>query len=222
MQAYSNPKRAYDPRALPDIEVFHIDASGRDEAGNPFVLPHEPGEPAEGLVEGWYWWACFPGCLPDGEPVGPFGSDVEALTDAQEGIEDDDEEDVAPDLTAVLSAKLRPVCSPRLGALVAHLLGERWTEPFLWSMSCTSDGFLIVTPAMEVITDDGDVEVEVQHDQMLGDAIDAVRNLRGVAEHASLDDAETAELARLWNTKVCKDFWAEAYRWAANAPKVGG
>ncbi|HET9285732.1 MAG TPA: hypothetical protein VFR24_27590 [Candidatus Angelobacter sp.] len=21
---------------------------------------------------GWYWWPCFPGCLPDGDPVGQF------------------------------------------------------------------------------------------------------------------------------------------------------
>lgn len=21
---------------------------------------------------GWYWHACFPGCMPDGEPEGPF------------------------------------------------------------------------------------------------------------------------------------------------------
>ena len=30
----------------------------------------------------WYWWACFPGCLPDGEPIGPFDSEQHATTDA--------------------------------------------------------------------------------------------------------------------------------------------
>lgn len=34
---------------------------------------------------GWYWWACFPGCLPDGEPNGPFGSAEEAMKDARYG-----------------------------------------------------------------------------------------------------------------------------------------
>ena len=33
--------------------------------------------------EGWFWWACFPGCLPDGEPTGPFTSEDETIEDAQ-------------------------------------------------------------------------------------------------------------------------------------------
>ena len=33
---------------------------------------------------GWYWHACFPGCLPDGEMSGPFGSSRDALEDADE------------------------------------------------------------------------------------------------------------------------------------------
>ena len=33
---------------------------------------------------GWYWWACFPGCLPDGDPMGPFASSRLALEDADE------------------------------------------------------------------------------------------------------------------------------------------
>ena len=32
---------------------------------------------------GWYWWPCFPGCLPDGDPMGPFETENEAITDAQ-------------------------------------------------------------------------------------------------------------------------------------------
>jgi hypothetical protein len=36
------------------------------------------------LKEGWYWWPCFPGCLPDAEePTGPFETSVEAYSDAQ-------------------------------------------------------------------------------------------------------------------------------------------
>lgn len=31
---------------------------------------------------GWYWHACQPGCLPDGEPCGPFASSRQALEDA--------------------------------------------------------------------------------------------------------------------------------------------
>ena len=34
--------------------------------------------------EGWYWWPCFPGCLPCGEPNGPFSTSYRARTDADE------------------------------------------------------------------------------------------------------------------------------------------
>lgn len=40
-------------------------------------------EPGEFLPPGWYWWACFPGCLPDGPPCGPFDSEEDAADDAQ-------------------------------------------------------------------------------------------------------------------------------------------
>ena len=36
-----------------------------------------------GLEPGFYWWSCFPGCLPDGEPSGPFDTAQEAYDDAQ-------------------------------------------------------------------------------------------------------------------------------------------
>lgn len=83
MQAYSDPKRESDPHALPDLEIFEVDDRGYS-GGVPFVLPHEPGEQALGLTEpGWYWQSCFPGCLPDSEPVGPFDTEAEALQNAQ-------------------------------------------------------------------------------------------------------------------------------------------
>lgn len=34
--------------------------------------------------EGFYWRACFPGCLPDGDPMGPFPSEQAAIDDANE------------------------------------------------------------------------------------------------------------------------------------------
>jgi len=33
-------------------------------------------------VEKWYWQACYPGCLPDSDPFGPFDSEDEARQDA--------------------------------------------------------------------------------------------------------------------------------------------
>lgn len=38
---------------------------------------------------GWYWWSCSPGCLPEGEPFGPF----ETETTAREDATDDDSDD---------------------------------------------------------------------------------------------------------------------------------
>lgn len=35
------------------------------------------------VAPGWYWWACLPGCLPDGEAMGPFASSHQALADAE-------------------------------------------------------------------------------------------------------------------------------------------
>lgn len=51
------------------FEVFYQDDSTEDGM-----------EAAQG---GWYWWSAFPGCLPDGEPCGPFPSSRDALRDAR-------------------------------------------------------------------------------------------------------------------------------------------
>lgn len=79
-QQYFDPKRESDPHALPDCEVFYASA---DEL--------ESDAPGEYLPAGWYWWACFPGCLPDSDPFGPFETEAEALADARDfdGLCDD-------------------------------------------------------------------------------------------------------------------------------------
>jgi hypothetical protein len=41
-------------------------------------------EEGDEVRPGWYWQACFPGCLPDGEPCGPFATSRQALQDADE------------------------------------------------------------------------------------------------------------------------------------------
>ncbi len=69
-QAYFDPTRESDPHALPDCEVFYADD-----------LTNEEGEP---MGAGWYWQACFPGCMPDSHPVGPYDTEAEALADAQD------------------------------------------------------------------------------------------------------------------------------------------
>ena len=35
---------------------------------------------------GWYWHACLPGCLPDGEASGPFQTEQDAIKDATEFV----------------------------------------------------------------------------------------------------------------------------------------
>jgi hypothetical protein len=71
-QHYSDPARATDPHALPDVEVFYItetDVAEKEISGESFTEP------------GWYWWHCFPGCLPDGEAIGPFETEADAVAD---------------------------------------------------------------------------------------------------------------------------------------------
>jgi hypothetical protein len=69
-QIYSDPTRESDPHALPDVETFHVGIN-------------ETPDGADGLLLGWYWWSCFPGCMPDGDPIGPFNTEAEAVLDAQ-------------------------------------------------------------------------------------------------------------------------------------------
>ncbi len=60
---------------------------GQDEYGSfeTFFVPSNRSHATDNddLEAGWYWWACFPGCLPDGEPSGPFNSEREAILDAR-------------------------------------------------------------------------------------------------------------------------------------------
>lgn len=34
------------------------------------------------LGAGFFWWACMPGCLPDGDASGPFDTSLAAYADA--------------------------------------------------------------------------------------------------------------------------------------------
>lgn len=70
---YSDPGCALDPHALPDVEVFYATAA---ECG------------ALGTGAGWYYWFCFPGCLPDSDPIGPFETEASAVAGAEQSCED--------------------------------------------------------------------------------------------------------------------------------------
>ena len=70
-QVYSIPSRESDPHSLPDVEVFHNSHFGYT------------------WDDGWYYWYCLPGCLPDGDPIGPFDSEEKAIEDAQSESEEE-------------------------------------------------------------------------------------------------------------------------------------
>lgn len=71
MQFYTDRTRRDDPYALPDAEVFEVE-SGTFIPGRTWAVP-----------SGWYWWSCFPGCLPDSDPIGPFPNMFRAIRDAR-------------------------------------------------------------------------------------------------------------------------------------------
>lgn len=102
-QHYSDPKRASSPHSLPDTEVFFVSAEDfvQAEYGTWMAERTMELEPQQhsnltdcGPLEGWYYWYCLPGCLPDSDPCGPFATEEDALDDAREnaGVYDDEGE----------------------------------------------------------------------------------------------------------------------------------
>jgi hypothetical protein len=82
-QAYSDPNRMLDKHALPDIEYWQVGAHGSGNIGAGVDLTGQAAEP------GWYWWVCFPGCLPDSDPSGPFTTEKECVDDFTQDWMDD-------------------------------------------------------------------------------------------------------------------------------------
>lgn len=81
---YSDPSRETDPYAIPDVEVFEMpyaycdecDGVMADEDAAGRVVCNDCPDPVRvaPTARGWFYWFCFPGCLPegDGTPSGPF------------------------------------------------------------------------------------------------------------------------------------------------------
>lgn len=95
-QHYSDPKRASEPTALPNVETFLAAVVACANCDNTNAVTDYPGTCACGATlttedrvsaDAWWWWSCFPGCLPDSEPIGPFDSEADALADARESAE---------------------------------------------------------------------------------------------------------------------------------------
>ena len=96
---YGRKSRESEAFSLPDVEVFFVSekeaarctAEALAEGTDPDFTPGT-------FAPGWYWWKCFPGCMPDSDPCGPFATEAEALADAREaeglcphGCDDDEE-----------------------------------------------------------------------------------------------------------------------------------
>jgi hypothetical protein len=92
-QFYTDPSREESPTALPNAEVFYAKAGewAYDPDGERVDAPSGDDECLEEGAslnpEGYYYWPCFPGCLPDGEPIGPFATEEEAIADARSDFE---------------------------------------------------------------------------------------------------------------------------------------
>ena len=96
---YSDPSRERETWALPNFEAFEVKA---DEFSAAFVSNdgtwmadnmaseldgYAPDEDISGRAQelaGWYYWPCFPGCMPDGDATGPFESEEAAIADARD------------------------------------------------------------------------------------------------------------------------------------------
>jgi len=83
-----------------------------------------------------------------------------------------------------IATKLHPTrvrTSGKFTAILAYLLDEEWTDPPITSLTVTSDGILL------------DSSSGFAND-ILGDMGDLRRNIKGIAEVAGLNEAETAWL----------------------------
>jgi len=65
------------------FEVYHQSPACEEHGG---AVEFAQGDCHEcAMMSGWYWRACFPGCMPDSEPFGPFESEQAVIEDAQDG-----------------------------------------------------------------------------------------------------------------------------------------
>lgn len=89
MQFYFDRTRRNDPHALPNGEVFrdtftYCERCG-ECVGGPATHPDRCycGYTGFETRTGYYYWTCFPGCLPESEPIGPFPNVFRAVRDAR-------------------------------------------------------------------------------------------------------------------------------------------
>lgn len=80
----------------PNVEIFWVSGTQfapgggtwmsefLDDRWGPDDEPEALAE-AQAELEGWYWWFCMPGCMPDSDPHGPFSAQNEAIVDSWDG-----------------------------------------------------------------------------------------------------------------------------------------
>ena len=103
-QFYSDPSREADPYALPDCEVFQLTAREVAEQMEDEIYEYSRRHEFRmagfnsrdrnamldcmieelGITGGWFYWFCFPGCMPEGPPMGPFETQQEAIESARD------------------------------------------------------------------------------------------------------------------------------------------
>ena len=83
-----------------DIEVFWHDGERTSEDD---CWADSDGKP---LPEGWYYWTCLPGCMPEGDPIGPYPSEEEAEQAATEEHGEDEFEEGEEEELATLETLL--------------------------------------------------------------------------------------------------------------------
>jgi len=91
-----------------------------------------------------------------------------------------------------LHPKRFPGMSPKMAAIVAHILGEDWTEPGIAELVITSDGLVLAR-------DDGDVGCNT----VIGSAGDLDSNVRLLIDIAGLTPEERAAWDILYQASVC-------------------
>lgn len=101
---YSDETREDEKYSLPDCEVFQLTALEAAEywedeireamrmkrfqlAGFNSTVRERMLEwivEKHGITGGWFYWFCFPGCMPDSTPFGPFDSREDAIADCRD------------------------------------------------------------------------------------------------------------------------------------------
>jgi len=100
-QHYSDPERERDTWSLPDVETFQLTAHEVAETMEDeiyqglkqFPLATMNSREREKLLDwiveeysvrgGWFYWFCFPGCMPEGPAMGPYKTQAAALKAAR-------------------------------------------------------------------------------------------------------------------------------------------